>query len=388
MGGRDRGGMPGGGPGGFMGGRDRGGMSGGGRDRGGRDRGGRGSAPPGEGGDSGEDRFARFEGMLRGFDTNKDGVIDPKEVPEDRRRFLGFIGGRMGVDFSKPVAIDKLREKAAERFGGGNQKNKEPEPLVPGFGTPTSEATVLAFGERASEATASGTSSSARRQDSNQQDPRAQGFADMMMRRYDQDGNGVLERDRGEWEGVRGDPNEIDSNNDGRIDRDEMVARVAAYMGGNRGRERGSDRGGEGGGRGGEGGSRGGEAREDNQQDTRKSYRFLSAAERLPEGLPGWFTERDQNKDGQISMAEYSSYWSDTKAREYLRYDLNDDGMITPDECLTAASRPEYVAPTPENAGQPPANGDKPPGDVKPAGETKPEEKKDSSGAKPWWMSS
>ena len=351
---------------------------------GGRDRGGRGFTPPGEGGDPNQDRFARFEGMLRGFDTNKDGVIDPKEVPEDRRRFLGFIGGRMGVDFSQPVAIDKLREKAAERFGG-DSKNKEPEPLVPGFGETVSEDAVLAFGQRESEATtSSGSTSSARRQNSNEQDARAQGFADMMMRRYDRDGNGVLERDKGEWEGVRGDPNEIDRNNDGRIDRNEMVARVAAYMSGNRGRDRGDNRGGDAGGR-------GADSRGESQEETRKSYRFLTASERLPEGLPGWFTERDANNDGQVSMAEYSSYWSDSKAREYLRYDLNDDGIITPDECLEAASRPEYVAPAPESGGGPPPPGDKPTGEASPASETKPEakeEKKESSGSKPWWMNS
>lgn len=386
MGGRDGGGMPGGGPGFMGGGRDRGGRDRGGMS-GGRDRGGRGFAPPGEGGESNQDRFARFEGMLRGFDTNKDGVIDPNEVPEDRRRFLGFIGGRMGVDFSQPVAIDKLREKAAERFGGDTKK-KEPEPLVPGFGESVSEATVLAFGQRESEATtSSGGTSSARGQNSNEQDARAQGFAEMMMRRYDRDGNGVLERDQGEWEGVRGDPNEIDRNHDGRIDRDEMVARVAAYMSGNRGRDRGRDRGD----RGGDAGGYGGEPRGESQEMTKKSYRFLTATERLPEGLPGWFTERDRNKDGQISMAEYSSYWSDSEARKYQQYDLNDDGMITPEECLAAASRPGYAAPAPEPGGGPPAPGDQPPGDAKPAPEAKPdakEEKKKSSGSKPWWMSS
>ena len=305
----------------------------GGRGGGGRDRGGRGGAPSADGQQSDADRFARFEGMLRGLDANQDGVIDPNEVPEERRRFLGFIGARMGVDFSKPVAIDKLREKASERFGGGNKK-KEPEPLVPGFGIPHEETVVLAFGERPSEEPTSGSSDVGG--GSEQQDARAAGFADMMMRRYDRDGNGVLEKSQGEWEGVRGDPNEIDKNRDGRIDRNEMVARVAAYMGGNRGE--GGDRGGD------RGSDRGAVEATPASDDGRKSYRFLSATERLPEGLPDWFKDRDRNHDGQVSMAEYSSDWSDSKAREYLRYDLNDDGMITSDECLGAMSRPEVVA--------------------------------------------
>ena len=360
--------MPEGGPGFMRGGRGRGGMFGGGRDRGGR-----GFSPPGEGGDNGRDRFARFEGMLRGFDANKDGVIDPNEVPEDRRRFLGFIGGRMGVDFSKPVAIDKLREKAAERLGGGANIKKEPEPLVPGFGVSSTETTVLAFGERAPESSGSSSGAGA---DPALQDPRIQGFADGMMRRYDRDGNGVLEKSKGEWEGVRGDPDEIDTNNDDRIDRNEMVVRIAAYMSGDRGRRegRGDDRGSD---------RQDGEESLANEDGRKRSYRFLSAAERLPEGLPDWFKERDRNQDGQVSMAEYSSYWSDSKAREYLRYDLNDDGVVTPDECLVAMSDPANAAPAADTSETPPTEAQGSDGAAK--SEEKKEEKKESSGAKPWW---
>ncbi len=382
MGGRggDRGGSGGfsrGGGGDRSAGGDRGGS---GRDRsgGGRDRG---FGPPsGEGGQSAEDRFARFEGMLRGFDSNKDGVIDPNEVPEERRRFLGFIGARMGVDFSKPVSIDKLKKKASQQFGG---KSNEPEPLVPGFGVEEEEGTVLAFGER--EPTASSTSSggsSARGGAGGEQDARAQGFADMMMRRYDRDGNGVLERDKGEWDGIRGDPNEIDRNNDGRIDRDEMIARVSAYMGGRGGnREDDRGRGDRGGGDRGDG-DRGGD-REMDTNSGRRSYRFLSASERLPEGLPSWFEERDRDQDGQVTMAEYSSSWTDSKAREFLRYDINDDGVITPEECLIGMSRPGAGPPSSEGPGPAGPSSEGP----SPGAETKPAEKPASSSAdKPWWM--
>ncbi len=338
--------------------------------------------------------------MLRGFDANKDGVIDPSEVPEDRRRFLGFIGSRMGVDFSKAVVIDKLRDKVSEEFGG--KKKKEPEPLVPGFGVPQEEGTVLAFGQRPAEATSAAGRSSSRGGSGGEQDERAQGFAEMMMRRYDRDGNGVLERDKGEWEGVRGDPNEIDRNHDGRIDRDEMVARVASYMGGNRGGDQGDDRGGDRGDRGGGRDRDQGADGKEGSKESRKSYRFLSATERLPEGLPSWFSERDGNKDGQVTMAEYSSSWDDSKAREYLRYDLNDDGIVTPGECLASLSATSTQTPPPPGSppapagppapGGPPASagpaatadGTSPP----PATGTPPAEKKEATPApaKPWWM--
>ncbi len=67
--------------------------------------------------------------------------------------------------------------------------------------------------------------------------------------------------------------------------------------------------------------------------DAAKSYRFKSAKERLPDGLPSFFS-RDANGDGQISMSEYSSRWSDRTVEEFRRYDLNGDGIVTPKECL------------------------------------------------------
>lgn len=65
----------------------------------------------------------------------------------------------------------------------------------------------------------------------------------------------------------------------------------------------------------------------------RKSYRFKSPAERLPGGLPSWFTTRDTNQDGQVAMSEYSHSWNDRTAEEFCRLDLNNDGFITPAEC-------------------------------------------------------
>ncbi len=68
----------------------------------------------------------------------------------------------------------------------------------------------------------------------------------------------------------------------------------------------------------------------------KKSYRFLSAQERLPRGLPDWFARKDADGDGQVTMAEYSQVWSEAMAREFAKYDLNGDGVITPDEALKA----------------------------------------------------
>ena len=63
--------------------------------------------------------------------------------------------------------------------------------------------------------------------------------------------------------------------------------------------------------------------------DKRKSYRFKSTKERLS----SWkLASKDANGDGQVSMHEYASSWTDRTAAEFVRYDKNNDGVITPDE--------------------------------------------------------
>ena len=69
----------------------------------------------------------------------------------------------------------------------------------------------------------------------------------------------------------------------------------------------------------------------------KKTYRFLSPTERLPKGLPDWFARYDTNADGQVMMAEYASAWSDSVLAEFQKFDLDGDGIITPEECLAVA---------------------------------------------------
>lgn len=79
-------------------------------------------------------------------------------------------------------------------------------------------------------------------------------------------------------------------------------------------------------------GSAGGLAASTKEGDKRHSYRFTPASERLPSGLPSWFTSKDSNRDGQVQMSEYSHFWTKTTLAEFRRYDLNEDGIITPKE--------------------------------------------------------
>jgi hypothetical protein len=133
-----------------------------------------------------------------------------------------------------------------------------------------------------------------------------------------------------------GDPKSADSNSDGLIDLRELSQRLAANS-----RDR----------SGGWGSSRSrwtgrwSSSQADRPTDgRRRSYRFYSALERLPEGLPGWFARNDQDGDGQVMMFEFSTIWTDEKAAEFVRYDANGDGVITPKECLAAESQAKTEA--------------------------------------------
>ncbi|MHC4176759.1 MAG: proprotein convertase P-domain-containing protein, partial [Planctomycetota bacterium] len=50
---------------------------------------------------------------------------------------------------------------------------------------------------------------------------------------------------------------------------------------------------------------------------------------------------RDLNSDTQITMAEFAEQWTEEKVAEFGKYDLNGDGIITPDECVGASSLPK-----------------------------------------------
>jgi EF hand domain-containing protein len=344
----------------------------------------------GRGGSGDDERAFRLEVMLRGFDANGNGLIEPGEVPEERKRMLGFMARRAGIEIDGPIRIEKIRDAMlgrGTRDGGESKKSsKEAEPLVAGFGTDEELAHVPGFGERvegaagsssagrssysssrsSSSKDSSGRPSSSRSGSDREGEERIRNFAKSMMRRYDRDGSGVLEKH--EWGQVRGDPNEIDLNHDGKITQDEMAKRLENYS-----RRRG-------------GGDRSDSSRDGRSEKSRSSglnnakrpdsYRFATALELLPDGLPPWFAEQDASGDGQVSMAEYSSYWDDRKANEFVRLDLNGDGVITPRECLDAGSSPE---PSAAPAG-PPVGGPSPSG-----APVTPKPKAPASAEKPWW---
>jgi len=399
---------------------------------------------------------------LSRMDANGNGLLEPSEMSE---RFQSFWGAQLkerGIDTSRPIPMDRLKPIMEERFErmrrdressggssrfgsrggddrgrgsdrgrdegrgssgrddrGSSSSSKAAQPLlVPGFGNDFEPLPVPGF-EGLAEAEDNWES---------QFDRRTLEMVDDMLRRYDRDRSGVLERSEwanGQW---RTDPASSDLDNDGRLTRKELAMRVASSSsrssegggdsdrgrpsfgsrdGGDRGRpsfgsREGGDRGPSGwggpprdgdGGRGGwsRGGDGGGwfgsrdggeppaEPRPSSTTSSSKmptvtSYRFKTPTERLPKGMPEWFARLDINADGQISMAEFTSDWSVQQVAEFRSWDHNGDGIITPNECLAGQQSVETVAstssagPAPESMAQANAGGSGPPSAGPPAG--------------------
>ena len=176
---------------------------------------------------------------------------------------------------------------------------------------------------------------------------RVRRYAEGLLKQYDENKNGQLEKN--EWSQARSITRETDANNDGVITLDELVTKLANF-----GKESSSSsstasssastgRPGESSSSGG-GGGWGGRPRDPSQNgkngpEKNVGYRQRSALEKLPKGLPDWFTRNDANEDGQVTMAEFATGWTEAKAAEFAGFDLNRDGVVTPTECLKSAEK-------------------------------------------------
>jgi Ca2+-binding EF-hand superfamily protein len=165
--------------------------------------------------------------------------------------------------------------------------------------------------------------------------------AKSLMARYDANNNGVIDQD--EVKRLGGYYQNADTNGDTMISREELVDRSAAYAKSDGAASSSASAGSSSAANkptptaapagesyrvtaeGGEG--------------TQRGYRPRSDIQRLPKGLPDWFTRNDGDGDGQIAMAEFAAAWTDAKLAEFRKYDADSDGVITPDEYLASSKR-------------------------------------------------
>jgi hypothetical protein len=348
------------------------------------------------------------------LDTNRSGLLEPEEIPERARGFITRAAGVASLDMAAPLPIDKLEQALRQMFRRADGPSQGPpspsspapspsspaaqspagasppssdaaqdaEPLVKGFDVVVNLTPVPGFGVRVGTSKTSTAGKSP-----------AESQAADVVRRFDTDGDGILHKE--EWKAVEnemgwkggGGHRKADFNLDDFISREELAAFISLQDpanptgGGPGGPPGGPGRPGPGGPmRGPPGtqplnsasgarpwttGSTAQTSGADTATETRRSYRFLTPAERLPEGLPEWFLPKDRNLDGQVAMSEFETDWTEDRLAEYGRHDLNQDGVITPAECLKALGVPKLAAakpvPTPAPAGGPPRGPGGPP---------------------------
>ncbi|EMI57725.1 proprotein convertase P-domain-containing protein [Rhodopirellula sallentina] len=309
---------------------------------------------------------------LERLDTNGNGEIEPREVTPLSRPYLERITEARRMSLDRPNPIDKLQEAARIYYAKQNGVTREEvkpervgalrpfgmsrdEPLVPEFGIGDVKYPYT---------------------------DRDLDEADRTLRRYDRDRDGSIDRSearRGDW--THRDPFADDFNRDDRLSRLELAQRYARRrmlsndsseliqkvkrVGNGIEPSKVDSRSGDSRRRRPRGGSthwlsssilgrfdqdRNGKidrtesvklgmpvAEIDIDRDSEISreelHHYLEQLQEenggLGEGVPGWFYERDLDRDRQVSLAEFAPEPTAELVAEFVSWDANDDGLIT-----------------------------------------------------------
>lgn len=249
--------------------------------------------------------------------------------PEEQQGPAQFIIARLqqsdpSIKPGQPIPLNKLTEGFArmreQRGSGGDPRSDAarraadealvPELLVPGFGIDDAPPPLLGFGPAAEMLSVQVTE-------------RDEQEAAERMQRYDRNRDGYLSSQ--EVSRFSGNPMDFDRNRDGKLSVSELAVRYARRREGEelaRQESRRDDR-----------RERQREAEIPDVFNGRRSYRATSSRS-LPEGVPGFFSDKDVNGDGQVTMAEFSSEWTDDVVAKFFESDFNRDGVITAAEAL------------------------------------------------------
>lgn len=285
-----------------------------------------------------EDRYdkeimERVERAFRYYDRNKDEILDKEEIKNGR-----WSDNPYDYDLNKDGKLSKVElcERYAKRYGNkkaessssSDRSSSSSSSRDSGSRSYGSRDGSRSYGSRDGSRYSSYRSSD---RDRDRDDDRDDGsskmarYAESIMRRYDRNRNGYLDKE--EWKSMSGSPEKSDKNKDGKISRSELEAGLEAYAKA-RSSSSGSDK------------SRSGSSRSKSKSGSPGSleHRFLTTDERLAElgvDASSSFVRSDKNRDGQLQMAEFAYSWSQDKLDEFKDYDLNGDGVITPQEWTT-----------------------------------------------------
>jgi len=295
--------------------------------------------PPGRGG------FDPSSFLTR-LDTNGNGVLDPDEQQGRMRSFIERLqSSDPSIQVGKPIplakigeAFQKMRSSGGDRGRRGRGRGRgrgddgdndrrewwkgqqaaneamQPELLVPGFGEDTLAdlLPLLGFGPGGDMVATDVT-------DSDREE------AAKWMERTDRNKDGFLVKDEIPSY-FTGNPMDFDRNRDGRLTKEELSIRFAFRREAQEEAKR-------------------AEARSQQKKNDsasveppdvyggRKSYRRTSGRS-TPEGLPGYFLDKDADKNLQVTLAEFASPMTEADLVEFMDADFNRDGIITANEAI------------------------------------------------------
>lgn len=165
--------------------------------------------------------------ILFHLDTNRDGMIAPTEVSPRAADWINRLAKRSRLDTRQPMSLQTLTSAAVkEREEKDRAREKASKTnLLPGFGEESDLPLPLGFNIPKDSPLASRVPLEER------YDEKILETVNDMLRRYDRDKSGVLERD--EWDGGRWrtDPSTSDLNKDGKLNKVELCERIAGFQG-------------------------------------------------------------------------------------------------------------------------------------------------------------
>ena len=210
--------------------------------------------------------------VMGSYDRNRDGFIDRREADQARK---WTHRNPFDDDLNKDdrISVMELTQRYARRrlIEGMSQELAQKRERVGTAVRPAYRKPDPNRGSSSSRTSRSGSSY----------------LAGSLVSRFDKNRNGRLEMIESLNLGL---PNgEVDLNQDGNLSRDELTA----YL-----------------------------------------MREQEEAGELIEGLPEWFYVLDRNRDQQVSMGEYTKEWTESKLKEFTKWDRNGDGLVTVAEVL------------------------------------------------------
>ena len=291
--------------------------------------------------------------FLKRFDANGNGTIDPDEVSGRMKNMIDSMAQRAGLDPSKPMPLDKLAEamrSGRSAPGESRDSNSKPAespaaapaagpaangktPTVPGFGSEDKTPKASGFGTPL----ANGSVVSSEKRYSKQ----VTDYVDRMLLDYDKNKDNVLDAEEMKNVRFQSDPKESDLNKDGKLDRHELLERIAKRFGANTSNS--DDR-----------------RRGPSGPPSPPSSSQSSDLDKVKEWAKGYVKEKDTDGSGMLERVK--GEWEKVSS-ENQKADGNGDGVITADELFLKASafaRTDSGSTKPASSGGPPPSGPPP----------------------------